>query len=167
MKEKKEEKSTKKNVAALAAILVVPSLIVFLVLFLLLRQPGVPFSTFKSNFLSASNVSIVATFSNESEFAAEATCFTYLREVLHFKNMSAVHVFLIDSNNSTCLFSPTISPVRIESKPASYCLGIANSEPSIFLNYSAINASIVTAYKLTIFGNEEYMQRCPVAVDMS
>ncbi|MEM0147257.1 MAG: hypothetical protein QW091_01100 [Candidatus Micrarchaeaceae archaeon] len=163
------EKSAKKakNSMLIAIAIAVPVLIVFFALVLLLRAPGVPFTVFKGNFYGASSASIVATYSNESEFVSEADCVGMLRELIHFRNTSDVHVFFINSTNSSCIFSPTVTNITLQIKPASYCLRIANSEPSIFLNYSSINVSTVTAYKLTIYGNTEYMQRCPIAIDMS
>jgi len=167
-----KSESTKRNAPHTALLIV--SLIVVLVIVIaalltvLLSRPGVPFSTFKSNFYSASNVAIVATYANESQYIAESACFPTLREIVsEHRNASTVLFFLINASNSTCTFSPTISPISIETKPASYCLSIANSEPSIFLNYSSTNSSIVTAYRLKVFGNAQYMQQCPIAIDMS
>ncbi len=163
---KEKKQGSRRNTLLFALAIIVPSLCAFFALFMLLHTPGVPFSTFKSNFLSSSNVSIVAVFSNYSQFAAEEACFVELSEVLPFKNVSRVNRFLIYTANDTCTFSP-VYPMQIETKPASYCLSIADSEPSIFLNYSSVNTSIITAYRLTIYGNAEYMQKCPIAVDMS
>ncbi len=165
---KTEEKSTamSKRDIYLVAVVIVVGVAVFATLAMLLSKPGVPFSTFKSNFYAAPKSAIVVVFRNQSEFISESACYPLLREAIH-KNLSSVSLFLINASNSTCLFSPNVTPMTIVYKPASYCLSIASSEPSIFLNYSSINASIVTAYRLTILGNAEYMQQCPIAVDMS
>lgn len=166
MAEKANEKKQKFNVAILLAV-VIPSLAVFFSLIFLLNRPGVPFQTFKSNYLASKNVSIVATFYNQSEFVEESSCVAYLRELMPFANVSYVHVYFINKSNNTCTYSPTILPITIKTTPASYCLSLAYKRPSIFLNYSTVNASIVTAYRLTILGNDQYMQQCPIAVDMS
>jgi len=168
-----KSESTKRNASHNATLLAVSLIVVLVIviaatLVVLLSRPGVPFSTFKSNFYSASNVAIVATYANESQYIAESACFPTLREIVsEHRNASTVLFFLINASNSTCTFSPTISPISIETKPASYCLSIANSEPSIFLNYSSTNSSIITAYRLKVFGNAQYMQQCPIAIDMS
>ncbi|MGC8676160.1 MAG: hypothetical protein ACP5T3_01410 [Candidatus Micrarchaeia archaeon] len=165
--DKKGSARMSRNSVAVALAIVVPALVVFFAIALLLRTPGVPFPTFKSNFYSARSAAIVATYANDSEFVSEAGCVGMLRELIHFRNASAVTVFFINSTNSTCIFSPNVTNMKLEFEPASYCVKIADSEPSIFLNYSSINFSTVTAYRLNVFGNAEYMQRCPIAVDMS
>jgi len=164
-KDEKREKTYKKE-AVIALAIVLAGVVVFAVFALLLSKPGVPFTTFKSNFYAAPKAAIVVVFRNESEFVSESACFPLLREAIH-KNLSSVSLFLINASNSTCIFSPNVTPITLQYKPASYCISIANSEPSIFLNYSSINASIVTAYKLVVLGNAEYMAQCPIAVDMS
>ncbi|MEM3781392.1 MAG: hypothetical protein QXT43_00315 [Candidatus Micrarchaeaceae archaeon] len=165
--EKSSDRARKKNPLLVAVAIAAPVFVVFIALTLLLGTPGVPFSLFKSNFYKASHASIVAVYANESQFVYEADCVVTLRELIHFSNASAVHVFFINSTNGTCTFSPSVTNATLQVRPASYCMGIADSEPSIILNYSSINASSVTAYRLYVHGNSEYMQRCPIAVDMS
>ncbi len=147
---------------AFAVVLVLAS---FIILYFISSHYA-PFSTFKYNFLNSPNVSIVVMYSNESQFEAEYSCITLLPQHIKFKNLNGFRLFIINVSNNTCIFSTGIVP-NITKRNSSYCLSIANSEPSIFLEYSEQNSTSISSDKLVIKGNSAYMAACPVAVDMS
>jgi hypothetical protein len=133
-------------------------------------NPSVPFSTFKSGFQSAARVSITATYSNQSQYTSLSPCFTSMIQVIaHSRKASTIDFFIIDRQNSSCVYSTTglggsISPATTNS---SYCIGIADSEPGIFLNYSAVNSTTTTLSRMFVYGNSEYMASCPIAVELN
>ncbi len=167
----KRESHQRRNPYLYAAVVIV---IVAAALVLFLAGPAlnvsVPFSTFKANFQSAARVSVTATYSNQSQYEAESPCFTSMLEVIaHSRKASTIDFFIIDSSNATCTYSATglggsVSPVTTNS---SYCLGKADSEPGIFLNYSTANYTSITSSRMLVYGNSAYMTRCPIAVELN
>lgn len=130
---------------------------------------AVPFSTFKAGFQSAARVSVTATYLNQSQYTALSPCFTsIIQAIAHSRKASTIDFFIIDQSNSTCIYSKTglggsVSPTTTNS---SYCLHIANSEPGIYLNYSASNYTSITTSRMSVYGNGAYMTSCPIAVEL-
>ena len=92
-----------------------------------------------------------------------------IQVIAHSRKASTIDFFIIDQHNSTCVYSATglggsISPVTTNS---SHCLGIAYSESGFFLNYSAVNSTMITLSHMYVYGNTEYMKSCPIAVELS
>ena len=126
-----------------------------------------PFSTFASNFHAAPRVALVVFFSNESEYMSEYPCFTKMIEsIAYTRNATTIDFFII--NGTTCTYPSTGlgKPIQIATTNASKCLSVAKAEPSIFMNYSNINRTIITPYHLYIYGNNAYMNACPIASDL-
>jgi|GEM_PF-2521428 len=126
-----------------------------------------PFSTFASNFHAAPRVALVVFFSNESEYVSEYTCFTRMIEsIAYTRNATTIDFFII--NGTTCTYPSTGlgKPIQIATTNASKCLSVAKAEPSIFMNYSITNRTIITPYHLYIYGNNAYMSACPIASDL-
>ncbi|VVB76783.1 Uncharacterised protein [uncultured archaeon] len=128
----------------------------------------VPFTTFKDNYVSAPRVAILAnTYFNGNDSAASLQCFARVAQVTAFtRNRTTMDLFVL--NRTNCTFSPAgAASLNLTIRPISYCLEKAQSEPSIFLNYSSSNYTVVRAYGLHVYGNAAYMQSCPLAVDIS
>jgi hypothetical protein len=120
--------------------------------------------------MSAPRVSLTVTFYNTTQYASENPCFTSIIQILaHSRKASTIDFFIIDGRNATCTYPETGlgGNVSIGTAGSSYCLGVANGEPGIFLNYSQTNYTIVTASHLFVYGNDNYMAGCPVAVELS
>jgi len=126
-----------------------------------------PFSTFASNFHAAPRVALVVFFSNESEYISEYQCFTKMIEsIAYTRNATTIDFFII--NGTTCTYPSTGlgKPIQIATTNASKCLSVAKAEPSIFMNYSNVNRTIITPYHLYIYGNNAYMNACPIASEL-
>lgn len=131
---------------------------------------SVSFSTFKSNFDNSQRVSLVVGYSNLTQYGLETPCFTSIVQVIaHSRKASTIDFFLIDQQNSTCLYSKTGlgGDVNLTTASSSYCLGIAGSEPAIFLNYSSSNYTSVSLLRVNAYGNSAYMSQCPIAIELS
>ncbi len=131
---------------------------------------SVPFPLFKSGFQSAPRVSLTVTYSNLSQYSAENPCFTSIIQVLaHSRKASTIDFFLVDQQNATCTYPKTGlgGNISIGTSSSSYCLGIAGSEPGIFLNYSSYNYTTITASHMFVYGNGNYMAQCPIAVELN
>ena len=161
-----EKKSRGKGLEYLFVLLVILAIIIIAYLafsnFLL-----TPFSTFASNFHAAPRVALVVFFSNESEYISEYSCFTKVIEsIAYTRNATTIDFFII--NGTTCTYPSTGlgKPIQIATTNASKCLSVAKAEPSIFMNYSINNRTIITPYHLYIYGNNAYMNACPIASDL-
>jgi hypothetical protein len=167
VKEKAKEAFSWARFALLAVAVVAVVILAFFYL-VLPSMSNVPFTTFKDNFASAARVALIVTYGNQSQYAAESQCFPALVQTLSFtRNASTIDFFIL---NSTSCFYPTSGLGRASNvtttTPAS-CLARAGSEPTLYLNYSAKNSTMVKAYGLYVYGNAAYMAKCPIAVDMS
>jgi len=161
-----EKKNKGKSLEYLFVLLVILAIIIIAYLafsnFLL-----TPFSTFASNFHAAPRVALVVFFSNESEYISEYSCFTKMIEsIAYTRNATTIDFFII--NGTTCTYPSTGlgKPIQIATTNASKCLSVAKAEPSIFMNYSITNRTIITPYHLYIYGNNAYMNACPIASDL-
>jgi hypothetical protein len=153
---------------ALLTAAVVAAVILAFFYLVLPSMSNVPFTTFKGNFNSAGRVALLVTYGNQSQYASEAQCFPALVQALSFvRNASTIDFFIL--NRTTC-FYPTSGLGRasnVTTTTPGSCLARSGSEPTIFLNYSAANRTVVKAYGIYVYGNAAYMAKCPIAVDMS
>ncbi len=130
-------------------------------------QSNVPFSTFKSNLQDAKSVNLYVTYTNDTQYSSEGTCFPLIIEQLaHTRKASTINFFLINQTSCTYpkggLGSPNVS---LENTSVQNCLNESSSGPSVFLNYSSSNSTRITAEKMYIYGNAGYMSECPIASD--
>ena len=168
-------KSAGTSMIAYAGIAVVVIAAVAVIFYLAVPKiNGVPFSVFKSSFTSSKNVALVTSFNNGTEFAYEYPCMTKLSGVIGARQSGTLDFMFIDRQNSTCLLSTLVLPaaqnyhgINESNETMARCMSIANSEPSIFLNYSATNHTTITTSRLYVYGNSAYFQSCPIAVDVS
>lgn len=153
-----------------ALLLIVPVALIFIVFFTVVL-PGltnVPFSTFKSNFDSAKNVAIVVTYFNTSQYISQSQCFsTAIQVVAGRRNASSIGFYILNQTN--CTYSPTGlgHGINVSTTTKAYCLNLARSVPTVYLNYSASNGTLVKAYDLYVYGNSAYWAGCPIAVELS
>jgi hypothetical protein len=126
------------------------------------------FSSFKQNFNSAPRVSIVVYYQNATSYGQEVICSTDLIEILaSHRAPSTIEFFTIENN--TCSYIPNGlgAPGNVITNSTAACLKTVAAEPSISLNYSATNSTVITSDSLNIHGNAAYMASCPIAVDLS
>lgn len=164
------------NPRPIAAPLLAVVIIVALFYYIYSTQITTPFPTFLANFKAASRVAIMVNYGNVflnrsiSQNESQVTpCATSLVQVITGAGRSPTTIDFFDVNSTTCSyltgFGTSSSQISITS--ASSCLSIAKSEPGIFLNYSAANSTYTTPYHLYVSGNENYMAKCGIAVDMA
>lgn len=167
-----KEKKPVKMSSAYMAILVMIALAVLVVVAIVFIVPnyltGVSFSTFKTNFNDAQRIAFVVTAFNQSTYANESTCSTSAIQIIsRLRNPATIDFFII--TNNTCTYSPNGlgKPTTPLTTTAASCLKTANSESGVFLNYSSFNNTVITPYHLYVYGNSQYMRRCPIAADFS
>ncbi|MGC9099173.1 MAG: hypothetical protein ACP5HW_01330 [Candidatus Micrarchaeia archaeon] len=164
-KQKEEKASNKMEYVVVAAIIIIILAIAYVTFSNLLITH---FSTFLGNFHSAPRVAVAVFYNNESQYISEYSCFTKLIEsIAYTRNATTIDFFILNSTNCTYSSTGLGKPVQIITVSAKKCLSVARSEPSIFLNYSISNKTIVTPYHLYIYGNGAYMASCPVASELT
>ena len=161
-KEEKKGIGTKRMIAIAALLIIIVAVIAFVVLSNSLLT--VPFSTFKSNFNAAQHVAVIGTYGNQTQYAYVAQCSIQLiQTIVHSRNVS---FFLI--NQTLCTYQKgSLGNISIESDTPSDCLVNASSYPTVFLNYSETNSTVITLDKIYVYGDKAYMSQCPIAVDLS
>ncbi len=161
-----EEAKRRSTYLAIAVIIAVMLVVGYVLLELLPSLSGVSFQTFKQNFNAAPRIAIAVTYVNESSYVSEVPCFTNMLEIIgRTRNASTIDMLIM--NKTTCTYSPSGlgRSVNIKTANASSCLGIANSEPSVFLNFTAENFTTITPYHMYVSGNGQYFAKCNIAAE--
>ncbi|MGC8586651.1 MAG: hypothetical protein ACP5K5_03880 [Candidatus Micrarchaeia archaeon] len=131
-----------------------------------------PFYSFLSNFHSAPKVAIYINAHNSTALVSTESCATDIIEDIvasrqYHRNASSIEFFVL--NQSECFTnSQSLGVVsNYTQMPASDCINMSDSMPSIFINYSATNSTIVTSKKLIINGDAIFLRECGVAAALS
>ena len=167
---------TKRNIPYIPiAILVILVLVVLSVIFYIIPQYfqvsflQTSFGTFKSNFNSAQRIAVVTQYTNATQYNILSQCSTDIisaETVSDNRNASTIDFYVL--NSTSCTYAPNglghvLNPVTTN---ASSCENEIKSEPSISLNYSSYNHTIITPYHMYVYGNDQYFSSCPVAVGL-
>ena len=155
-----------------AIVIVLAAVILYLVYFLIANYVSTPFSTFKSNYIGSTMVATVLTYGNATQLSYEIPCsediiqaVSYARKAAKGFNSSSIGFFIL--NSSACSYQVGLGyPISVKNSTARACLSAIKNEPAIYLNYSATNSTIITPYKLYIYGNSNYMKTCSITADL-
>ncbi|MGC8651660.1 MAG: hypothetical protein ACP5UH_00185 [Candidatus Micrarchaeia archaeon] len=160
----------KGNAAAYYAIAALVAL--DLLLFFYHPSTGQPFYTFESNFHSAKSVAIYMTAYNGTVFASTEPCATSIVENIvssakYHRNASTIDFFVI--NQTACFTSSKALGEASNSTqlPVSECINVSKSMPSVFINYSSVNSTIITPDKLVMQGDAAFLGECGIAPALS
>lgn len=153
-------------VAALAAVML------YLIYFLLTNYFSTSFATFKSNYMASPKVAVVVNYRNATQLGYETTCYEGIIQVAararitsYRLNESTMGFFLV--NSTSCTYSASLGyPISVKNATANACLSAVKAEPAIFLNYSSSNSTVITPYRLYVYGNEAYMKSCSIIADL-
>lgn len=163
--ERKQKESNLRN----ALLIAVPAVLAFAIFFfIVLPTLSVPFSTFKDNFLASQRVALVASYTDPNQSGTVLQCATQLVQVVaHSKNATAIDFYVFNDTACTYPVGGLGHTVTLATNTIQNCINMTRSEPTIFLNYSSMNSTSITPYKLYIGGDTQYMAECPIAVDLS
>jgi len=167
--EGKKEQAKQAGSLRTGLMIAVPIILAFVVFFIvILPVLRVPFSTFKSNFQSAARIAIIASYGNQTGSGVTLQCATRAVQVAaHSRNATTIDFYVLNSSSCTYPIGGLGHQVNLATNTIGNCLNMTKSETSLFLNYSADNRTIVTPYRLYVYGNAQYMSQCPIAVDLS
>jgi hypothetical protein len=122
------------------------------------------FATFKANFNAAKQIGIYVQDYNGITFAATESCSTQLIQVLSIAGRSANSINFFVLANESCTFSSGLSaPINYQNASTQNCLNFSASNPSIFINYSSTNATVVKPNTLYFMGDPKFLEECGIA----
>ena len=130
------------------------------------------FNAFKSNFNSAGRVAIYTTGYNGIALSSTIGCATAVIESVvgsraYHRNASTIDLFVI--NQTECVFENGIGGAvgNYTFNSIGNCLNVSKAEPSIFINYSPVNSTVIKPRALYVSGNEQFLGMCGVAAEIS
>lgn len=135
---------------------------------------SVPFPTFKTTLLTAPKVAVTVS-GNITQLTSMYSCSAAILGSLakEGRNLSTINYFVINQDNMSCTYqSGPLGHISLQTTNASYCTGIANNEPGIFLNYSSTgNYTRTTLSHFYVYGDARYYalneSGCSVVVELS
>jgi hypothetical protein len=137
------------------------------------QQGQTSIAVFEGNFDSAARVSVLVTAYNGTTLAAATGCATGLIEQLTathgsaHKNASMISFYVI--NSTKCVYAPQLgssSSTYSNSTPGK-CINMSRSTPSIFINYSDTNRTVITPDALYVSGTTGFLSQCGVASEIT
>lgn len=151
---------------------VVAVVVLYLIYFMATNYLSTSFPTFKSNYLSAPRVAVMVNYANATQLSYETPCYEGIIQTLsHARaaakgwNTSTMDFFIL--NGTACSYQLGLGyPIDIRNATAAACLAAVKPEPTIFLNYGSSNSTIITPYKLYVYGNAAYMRSCSIMADL-
>ncbi len=172
--QKKEAKKAERRVRYTYIIGIIIAILVLLgVATYYLQHSGktADFNTFKSNFNSAGRVAIYATAYNGTAVSATIECASSVIEeitgnVQIHRNSSTIDFFAI--NQTTCVFENGVGGMinNYTYNSISNCIAVSRSEPSLFLNYSTVNTTVITPSVLYMSGDSAFLAMCGIASEL-
>ncbi len=124
------------------------------------------FTHFKNNFNSANTIAISVNY-NSLEFSYEMGCASSLIynivSITH-RNPNTINFFVL--NNTKCVYIKNGLGHLIKNytnSTATNCLNQMKRQPTIFINYSPINKTIIKSNKIYVSGNINFLKECGIA----
>ena len=162
----------KKTLAVIAIIIIFAAVFSSLFYGLVAYKPT-SFKAFASNFNKANSVSIYINYTNGTDYAPELSCSNALIEeligsVTAHKNASQINLYVL--YNDSCIYRQGSLGTLISNytnATRSECLGYGSSEPSISINYSNVNRTIITPNKLYFTGDAKFLNECGIAYQIT
>jgi hypothetical protein len=159
------------------AVLAVVVIVVFLAAlgaayFITRSGSGSGFSSFVSAFHSAPRVAIAVTAYNSIEFSYTIACGTSVIERIvgskqYHRNETTIDFFVINSTSCLVPNAALGSATGAVNENISNCMSRINSEPSIYINYSASgNLTRIKGTSLYTSGDATFLSECGIAQEL-
>jgi uncharacterized integral membrane protein len=130
------------------------------------------FNTFKANFDSAPRVAIFVTAYNGTVLSGTVGCATAIIEEIassktNHRNTSTIDFNII--NQTSCIQSPGLTENNSNYRTTTLqnCLNITKTEPTIYINYSSTNSTVIKPDYLYVSGTGLFLSECGVASEIS
>jgi hypothetical protein len=128
------------------------------------------FASFKSSFNAAQRVAIYVADYNSTVFSNTGTCadklITSMITYTH-RNSSTIDYFIV--NGTSCTYVRGLGAKASNGTIASIgdCKSLSGSEPTIYLNYSSKNETIIKPDYLYTSGDGLFLSECGIATEIS
>ncbi len=173
-KQQDQESNVTKNVRKQNIYLYAIAVLIAIDIVLFAAKPAMsqPFYSFANSFHSAPKVAIYAIAYNGTALTSTVGCASAIIENIisskqYHRNASSIEFFVI---NQTACFSPAHglgSGSNATQLPLSECINQSRSVPSIFINYSIENKTIINLKSIYIWGNVQFLKECGIAEALS
>ena len=171
--QKEEEKHKSANtyiIVAAIVFIVVAAAVYELVGIVFKSNTSGSFGTFKSNFNSAQRVAIYATAYNGTVLSSTVGCATMIIENIvgssqTHRNASTIDLFIINETRCTYTMGLGLGSNGTETS-LSDCLNRGSSEPTIYLNYSLTNTTVIKPNYLYTSGDRLFLNECGIATEI-
>ena len=174
-KEKSNDDVSDRSSSIALAVVVIVVFIAALVAAYFITKSGSSsgFSGFVSKFHSAPRVAIAVTAYNSTEFSYTIACGTSVIERIvgskqYHRNETTIDFFVI--NGTSCIVPNAAlgSATGAVNESISTCMSRINSEPSIYINYSASrNITSIKGTSLYTAGDATFLSECGIAQELS
>lgn len=161
-----------KYIAAIVIVVAIIGVAIFASSLFTARQPTSDFLVFQRNFNSAPRVNIFVAAYNGTVLSSTISCGTAIIEQIvgskaNHRNASTIDLNII--NQTSCIRSTGLggSASNYTTTTLQNCLNASGTEPSIYINYSTTNTTIIRPEYLYISGDALFLRECGVASQIS
>ena len=167
-----ENQSNIKYIAAFGIIIIVLAFAGAIVYGLGNSSAQTPFSTFQNNFNTANAVNIYIVGNNGTAISSTSGCATAIIQAIEFnathrRNSSTISFFALNQTECVYLSGLGEAAKNYTYSSASACIKQSASKPSIFINYSTINSTVIKPDAFYLSGNARYLAECGIASEIS
>jgi hypothetical protein len=151
--------------AVVAVILVIAAAIIAI---MYMSQPP-SFSSFRSAFNSASKIAIFAVYNGTNlgmGGSSAVSCATAVIEELH-RTPSTINFFVVNQTSCTFAASGLGANNTTITTGIGRCVNMSKGMPTLYINYSRMNETVVGHGTLYISGNLLFLRECGIAVELS
>lgn len=163
--------SAKYVIAIIIIFIIIAAAIVTNLLLNQKSQPSTSFDIFKKNYDAAPTVNIFVGDYNTSAFSITIGCATSLIEQIvasqsYHRNASTIDLNIV--NQTSCIRTNGLGVTggNYINTTLQNCLNTSSTEPSIYINYSSVNTTIIRPEYLYFAGNLLFLRECGVAPEM-
>ena len=174
-KKKSNETAAEDRSSSIAlAVVVIVVFIAALVAAYFMTRPGISsgFSSFVGEFHNAPRVAIAVTAYNSMEFSYTIACGTSVIERIvgskqYHRNETTIDFFVINSTSCIVPNAALGSATGAVNESIATCMSRINSEPSIYINYSASsNVTRIKGTSLYTSGDATFLSECGIAQEL-
>jgi hypothetical protein len=174
-KEKEPDAAAERSSSIALAVVVIVVFIAALVAAYFMTRPGSAsgFSGFVGKFHSAPRVAIAVTAYNSIAFSYTIACGTSVIERIvgskqYHRNETTIDFFVINSTSCIVPNAALGSATGAVNESIATCMSRINSEPSIYINYSASrNVTSIKGTSLYTAGDATFLSECGIAQELS
>ena len=135
-------------------------------------SPQTPFSVFQKNFNTANEVNIYIVGNNGTAISSTSGCATAIIQTIefnatHHRNPNTISFFALNQTGCVYLSGLGHAAKNYTYASASACIQQSSSKPSIFINYSISNSTVIKPNAFYLSGDARYLVECGIASEIS